>query len=123
MGQTLRSKERIRGRKDFQLIFKKGKCAKGGFLNLWVYEGPEVSGAGSKRLARLGIVVSRRVDLRAAKRNLWKRRIREAWRRKGLRPLGPMAVVIQAKKQGKAPSFQALTLELTSLLEKTGRFA
>lgn len=66
----------------------------------------------------VGIMVSRKVHLRAVKRNLWKRRIREAFRRrqKDLQP--EWALVIQARKQTGVPAYREIEEELLTLCRK-----
>lgn len=72
---------------------------------------------------KIGIVVSRKVHTRAAPRNLWKRRIREAFRRQQ-QSMDPEAVMIfqakAAKNLKKTPSYQEIAEEMMSLLKKAG---
>lgn len=117
MKQSLHSGQRIRAERIFQLLFKQGKFAGGAHVRLWVYAGPEVSdGPGPK----LGIVVSRKTDLRATKRNLWKRRIREIFRRRQNEIRPEVAVLIQSKMKQMPPPFSVLEIEIFQLLKKAG---
>ncbi len=65
----------------------------------------------------IGIMVSRKVHLRAVKRNLWKRRIREAFRRNQNRLKPGWALVVQARKQAAIPSYQEIEKELLLLCQ------
>ena len=42
MSLRLRPNQRIRKQKDFHIIHRKGKFARGKLLNIWVYGGPEI---------------------------------------------------------------------------------
>lgn len=78
---------------------------------------------------QLGIVISRKTEPLATRRNLWKRRIREAWRLNRSKLKGGAAIVIQAKRssglpagrQG-TPSYYQIAAELSELLEKTDSY-
>ncbi len=66
----LKKKNRLKRKKDFGIVFKKGKGVKEGFLFLkHVSNGLEDS--------RCGIVVSRKVSKKATVRNRIKRRLRD----------------------------------------------
>ncbi|MCX6738225.1 MAG: ribonuclease P protein component [Candidatus Parcubacteria bacterium] len=62
---------RLRKKKDFERVYKKGKGFRQGFLFL-------KSLNNDSKISRIGIVVSKKVALRAVVRNLIKRRIRAA---------------------------------------------
>lgn len=116
MEQRFRPDQRIRDRRIFQFLFKNGRFVKGDYLNLWVYE--------DLGLARpqLGVIVSRKTESRATRRNLWKRRIREAFRRQQGR-LKKLSVMIQSRPQDSGvPSYAALFGEMEKLFEKTSSF-
>lgn len=84
-------------------------------MNLWAYAGPEIAaGSGPK----LGVVVSRKTSLRANVRNLWKRRIREAFRLMQHEIEPKFAVMIQSKKHEQVPEFALLQAEMRKLLSK-----
>jgi ribonuclease P protein component len=116
MDQRLKPDQRVRKRGSFQQIFKRGKFAKGVLMHVWSYEEKGAQLAQPK----IGIVVSRKVDLRATQRNLWKRRIREAFRRNQNKIAANLSLLIQARKQEKIPSFQAIEAEMLQLLAKIG---
>jgi len=116
MNQGLRPEQRIRKKEIFKVLFDQGCFASSKLLNLWVYQGPEVSaGVGPK----LGIIVSKKTSLRANIRNLWKRRIREAFRRMQQEIAPEYAVMIQSRRREKVPEFKAIQDDLRKLLSKT----
>ena len=118
MSERWRPNQRIRSRRVFQIIFKRGKWAKGFLLNLWSYGGPEVFEEDGP--PQLAVMVSRKVNARATQRNLWKRRIREVFRRHQAEIKNGTAVLIQARKQNKTPSYAMIESEVMTLLAKTG---
>ena len=87
-------------------------------MNLWGCEDPEATE--NRGLPQLGVIVSRKVSLRAVRRNLWKRRIREAFRRRQAEIKKGFAILIQAKKQNGIPSYQVLEAEMIELLSRLG---
>ncbi len=120
MTESLGSNQRIRKRSVFQTLFKQGRFVKGEFLRIWVCEDPE----GRKDPAakpQVGIIVSRKTDLRAVRRNLWKRRIRESFRKNQAKIKNNTAILIQtAKSPAKMPPYQAIQTELFELMAKAG---
>lgn len=89
-------------------------------MRLWVCEDPEDKGDPAAK-PQLGIIVSRKTDKRAVKRNLWKRRIRECFRKNQAKVKNNTAVLIQAAKSpAKMPSYQAIQTELFELMAKAG---
>ena len=116
MRSTLRPHERLRKPDDFKRARRLGRKETGRLLTLWACRRPETP----PRAARLGIVVSRKNGI-AVKRNLFKRRIRDIYRRnKADRWRGWDFVV--APKTGSAPpgfpaSYNDLKVEFLSLIE------
>ena len=89
-------------------------------MRIWVCEDPEEKKNPAAK-PQMGVIVSRKTDLRAAKRNLWKRRIREAFRRNQSKIKNNTAVLIQAAKSpAQMPSYQMVQEELFDLLAKAG---
>ena len=120
MTESLGSNQRIRKHGVFQTLFKQGRFVRGEFLRIWVCEDLEGKG-GPAAKPQLGIIVSRKTDTRAVKRNLWKRRIREAFRRNQAKIKTNTAVLIQASKSpARMPTYLMIQTELLDLLEKTG---
>ena len=120
MTESLGRDQRLRKRRVLQVLFKKGRFFKGKFLRIWVCEDPEDK-KNPEAAPQVGVIVSRKTDLRAAKRNLWKRRIREAFRRNQARIKKNTAVLVQAAKApAEIPSYQTLQAELFELLAEAG---
>ena len=118
MTESLGPDQRIRKKSTFQALFKKGRFLKGTFLRIWVCSNPDnLKDPAAK--PQLGVIVSRKTDTRAVKRNLWKRRIREAFRKNQAKIKSNTAVLVQAAKGlEKAPSYQTIQTELFDLLAK-----
>jgi ribonuclease P protein component len=117
MNQRLRPEQRIRNRQTFQTIFEKGVCVRGSLLNLWTYEQPEASRSQKVLFAP---VVSKKTDLRANRRNLWKRRLKEAFRRNQLRFRKGVWILAQSRKQTQIPSYREMEAELIKLGTRAG---
>lgn len=116
--ERLGSEQRIRGEWVFKFVFDHGKFAKGKHFHLWVYADKEgkFSGKGPK----LGLVVGRKTHARANVRNLWKRRMREVFRRNQTKIKPECLLLLQSRSAKKVPSYQEMLSEIESLLEKTG---
>ena len=115
MNHSLRPNQRIRGEKNFQLLFKKGKFERGPLLNLWVFS----EKAAKTEKPKLGIIITRKVEPLAVKRNLLRRRIREIFRRSQERIKPGISVPIQVRSLQETPSFETIRLELDQLLART----
>ena len=117
---TLQPQQRLRHQRVFEIIFKHGSLVKGRLLNVWVYQGPEIFQEPSDARPKLGVIVSRKTDLRATRRNRWKRMIREAFRRQQSAIKRGVAVLIQSKKQPQIPAYKAIEEELKKILSGAG---
>lgn len=127
--QRLLRSQRIKKPNSFTAAIRKGLFLRGTLLNIWFIRQSE---AGllqqQKALAQneadgrpaVGILVSRKVHLRAVKRNLWKRRIREAFRRNQDQFKPGWALVIQARKQAQIPGYAEIKKELERLCARAG---
>ena len=114
--QRLHPLRSLRKPSDFQVVFKTGMFVKGSLLNLWICENEGWSGEAAPRL---GIIINKKTSPRATQRNLWKRRIREAFRHLRHRIKDRVAVVIQSRKQNAVPSYREIEIEVEKLLAKT----
>ena len=81
---------------------------------MWALPDPE-GGA-----ARLGIIVSKRVDKRAVRRNLWKRRIREIFRKRQREWAAGTLIVVQARALPQVPESSALEEDFIKLCTQAG---
>ena len=117
MSERLLPEQRVKQRKTIQNIFKKGKSAKGAFVNLWVYSDPETS----LSKPQLGVMVSKKTNDKSVKRNLWKRRIREIFRKNQAKIKKNSVVLVVTKKEriDPMPDYKTLEEEIFTLLSKT----
>ena len=74
----------------------------------------------SAKDSRLGVTVSKKVELRATRRNLIKRRIREWFRQNQQTLSGVFDIVIVARKNACALDFAGLKRELQTALVRDG---
>ncbi len=119
MDLRLRPSQRIRKQYFFQAITRKGRLVKGEWLRVWVYDRAKLS---EQPLARpqFGIIVSRKTAARATDRNLWKRRIREAFRKHQHEVRLEKVVLIQSGLKSVIPSYAAVESDLMRLLQEGG---
>jgi len=109
----LAQKYRLKKRKDFERVYKQGKGFKQDFLFLKTFEN-------NLKNSRIGIVVSKKIANRAVERNLIKRRLREAVKKR-LSEMKPGLDIVIAAKQGisKKTLFQDIEQVLNEILLKT----
>lgn len=119
MKQRLGSDQRIKKKAEFDFLFKSGKPARGRFFVLWAADIKLPRAEKSSRLPKIAVSVSRQVDTRAVARNLWKRRIREAFR-KNQGKIAPGTAVLVKVRQSKTPPYSEIENELIFLLGKAG---
>jgi len=91
MNETFGPQERIRKKKDFLHIYKKGKRYKGNYFNL-IYLSSDLN------FSRLAVIVSKKVG-NAVKRNKIKRWMRSLFRRNKELLANPLDIIIIAKKE------------------------
>ena len=125
--QRLLRNQRIKKPNSFTAAIRKGLFLRGTLLNIWFIRQDEagllqqesaLAEKGGKGRPAIGIMVSRKVHLRAVKRNLWKRRIREAFRRNQSQFKPGWALVIQARKQVQIPAYAEIEKELVRLCQR-----
>lgn len=103
MSETLAPHERIRKKKDFLFLYKKGNRYRGRYFNL-IYLSNDL------KFSRMAVVVSKKVGS-AVERNQIKRRLRTLFRRnKPLLP-NPLDIVFIVKKEIQGASWQSLEEE------------
>jgi len=106
---------RINRKNDFLNIFRTGKCVKGERLNIWINKKKGSPG----RSCKLSIITTRKVSLSAVKRNLWKRRIREIFRKEQKQIDSGFAIIIKVKPgQSRVASSSDLKEEILLLLRQ-----
>lgn len=105
---------RLRKKKDFERVYKKGKGFKQDFLFL-------KSLNNDSGISRIGIVVSKKVALRATVRNLIKRRIRAAVKEllPGIKP-GQDIVISALTGIDKKTDFKTIKIAVNGLFLKSG---
>lgn len=110
-GEQFRPAERLKKRAEFKRTQRKGRRSTG--PHLVVYARPN-----SLEWSRLGLTVSRKVG-KATRRNRWKRRLREIFRRnKAEIPSGYDVVVIVKHSAPADPDFETLREEMIDLLNQ-----
>jgi len=115
--------QRIRRQTTFKQLVEKGKFSRGEFFYLWVGSRVDTGQAKPKVKPMLGIIVSRKTDTRAVGRNVWKRRVREIFR-KNQALLHPEAVcLVKVRAIQKQPSSQDMEQDLMKLFKKAGVLA
>lgn len=107
------SDQRLHNEREFGSVIREGLFARGSVVNLWVLRRAE------NGPPRLGLIVSRKTDPRATRRNLWKRRMRAVFR--SLQPgiVSGSWVVIQSSGREGVPATKELRAEIEKLLKQT----
>jgi ribonuclease P protein component len=90
---------------------------------LWVGKQGGVEQTATKKKPSIGIVVNRKTEPAAVRRNLWKRRVREIFRGHQMR-LHPEAIcLVKVRRTRTKPSFFSIEKDLVGLLKKAGAWA
>ena len=109
MSETLASQERIRKKKEFILLYKKGNRYRGRYFTL-IYLTNDLS------YSRMAVVASKKVG-RAVVRNKVKRRLRTLYRRNKQMLQKNLDLVIIAKKEAHAVPWQTLKNDYITALQ------
>jgi ribonuclease P protein component len=111
LDRCLSKKQRLTRSSLFSETFSQNRKWVGRFLVLWLREGEGAA-------LRLGVVTSKKVHLRANKRNFARRRLREAYR--NLRPFlnGDFDVILVGRRSILSSSWHDQLLELIRLAAK-----
>lgn len=123
MDAGLPKRERICGKSTIGKLLAEGRYGYAGALKYcWLApNGTEDSRSGTAPVSRVMVSVSKRFFKRAVKRNLLKRRLREAYRtRKGLLPAGVDLMLVYNTKEVLS-SEEISTLVERALLDIAGR--
>ncbi|MDF7805837.1 ribonuclease P protein component [Pontiellaceae bacterium B12219] len=113
LDRCLSRKQRLTRSSLFSETFSQNRKWVGRFLVLWLREGEGAA-------LRLGVVTSKKVHLRANKRNFARRRLREAYR--NLRPYltGNFDVILVGRRSILSSSWKDQLQELIKLASKAG---
>ena len=111
--------QRIRAAWVFKLIFENAVFIRGTALRVWAYHDTE--SRFKESAPQIGIIVSRKTHANATVRNLWKRRIRESFR-KLQDKIKPKHLILVASRRGgkEVPRQGDIAAELEKLLVKAG---
>ena len=107
------SKNRLRNKKDFDRVFKKGKGYKQVFLFLKVLDN-------DLGFNRFGIIVSKKISNKAVVRNKVKRRLREILKKKIERIKKGLDIVFLTNSGIEKQSFEDIEQEVEEILKKAG---
>jgi ribonuclease P protein component len=103
MSETFTPQERIRKKKDFLFLYKKGNRYRGRYFNL-IYLSNDLN------FSRMAVVVSKKVG-GAVERNTIKRRLRTLYRRNKHILINPLDIILFVKKDIQGASWQSLEEE------------
>jgi len=106
----LKKENRLTKKNDFERVYKKGRGLKADSLFLKILEN-------DKNIARIGIVVSKKVSKKAVERNKIKRRIREITRKMDLK--SGFDIIIVTYPNIKEKDFNQIKDEIIYLFKKT----
>lgn len=112
----LHTNNRLRARKDFELLWKRGRSVYGHSLGIRFAKN-------ELKESRFGVVVGLKVHKRAVKRNLVRRRIREAIRREHADKIKGYDVAIIVRKEALDLPYQKLKDELGLLFQRAKLYA
>ena len=103
MSETFTPQERIRKKKDFLSLYKKGNRYRGRYFNL-IYLSNDLN------FSRMAVVVSKKVG-GAVERNTIKRRLRTLFRRNKHILIKPLDIILYVKTEIQGASWQSLEEE------------
>ena len=109
----LKKQFRITDSRDFERIYKKGKFQNGKYLKVNVLEN-------RRDFARAAVVISKKAEKSAVKRNEVKRKVREAVRIAYPELENGKDLVINIKKEAVGKKFEDLKKDLLEILDKLG---
>jgi ribonuclease P protein component len=112
--ETFSRGDRLRKRTEFEACYSGGVRVSGRHFQLFLRRRPREDASAP---ARLGISVSKKVG-NAVTRNRVKRRLREIFRRSGLRTLEAVDVVVHARASAASAPFAELSREIPELIQR-----
>ena len=115
MNETLRPRERIRKKKEFLLLYKKGKRYRGKFFTL-------IYSSNDQKFSRMAVVVSKKVG-NAVSRNKTKRWIRTLYRTNKGFLQNPYDLVFIAKKEISEATWSRLQTEYVQAIKSIAQQA
>lgn len=118
--KRLRPEQRLRKQTAFKNLVDKGIFARGTLFYVWAGLQRETLPKAKKTHPMIGIVVSRKTDPRATKRNALKRRVREIFRKHQMSLKVGSSCLVKVRQLKAEPSFSAMEEELIALFKKTG---
>lgn len=110
MDERLRPRERIRKKKDFIEIYRKGRRLRGRYFHL-------VFRPNGLEYSRMAVVVSRKIG-KATVRNRLKRRFRELFRRNKNSLPGPLDLIFIAQIEAGRGSREEVAADFMAVLQK-----
>jgi len=90
---------------------------------LWVGARDDKKRNDPKKKPMIGIVVSKKTDPTAVGRNVWKRRVREIFRKQQGQLRQEAVCLVKVRQTQKRPSFSAAEEDLINLFKKAGAWA
>ena len=121
--KKLGPEQRIRRQTTFKFLVEKGRFVRGEFFYLWVVRRKGGGCAAAKNKPMVAVIVSRKTDVRAVGRNLWKRRVKEIFREQQARLHQDVACLVKVRETKTRPSFASAQEDLMKLFKKAGAWA
>ena len=112
--ETFSRRDRLRKRTEFEECYSGGVRVSGRHFQLFLRRRPREDPPAP---ARLGISVSKKVG-NAVTRNRVKRRLRDIFRRSGVRPLEAVDIVVHARPSAATAPFAELSREIPDLIAR-----
>lgn len=109
----LGKQQRVRRRLEIQAILQQGQKKISKNITLWIQTDFK-----AEKKARLGVIVSTKVSRLATQRNIWKRRIREAFRTMQENIRQGTTLMIRARTHKSVPSVVEIQNEIRTILQQ-----
>ncbi len=112
MGESYSPRERIRKKKDFSYLYRKGRATRGKYFNL-------ICLPNSLSYSRMAVVASKKIG-NAVQRNRARRRIRELFRRNKELLMLSLDMIIVTKRGVHEASWEDLQSQYFSMIQTLG---